>query len=302
MNLGKLANNWVVTAISLGWIGRWLSGSGWVMRLVLVGVAVAIIGLFAPERPTITPPQQALVADLALAAAKWVQSVPGVTREATYFGNFAEDPFATVSHPVREAIARTDRLRLTQRRIDERFRELIQWDLPTTDPSTQLLQEAARAGATYAVGGRVRTFREVGGEARLEVEAVLLEVASGRELSRQLLVASRGTALSQALAETATLLGTPAMSFPTRMGLWILATTLLPVLLLPVRRPLFERASNGVLLGVLVALILSSVGLGWFLMGYGRGEVLATAILLLCFASASGYYYYALQFIRDRLE
>ena len=266
------------------------------LGLALVGGLLA--GIYEIARPTVpamTSAQLRVARSLGASVSDWLGQLR-VSRGRAVLLTLDRDPFGVVSGPVRDAFFRSDLFDLADYSVWEKFRRLIRWTRPIVATREQAVSAGRRRQGAYVVWGRVESFTDRQGEARLVTRLEIVETTRGE------VVGARD--FDQCVSDIAGLVvgnGTGGYRWPfaTRLLIWLAVTLCLPLVSLPLSRKILAGDSNAAILGLLVGHVAVSTGLAYLLFAWFGGGMIQGAVLFLACTSALFYTWHALVRVKE---
>ncbi len=214
-----------------------------------------------------------------------LRTARGELRDAAllHFGNDSTDCF---NGRLRTAVEQSGVLSLRDRSVLEKGRDLLSLRHAPFTTAEAAVAEGRRLGTEAVLYGTLHTFEAYPGEATLDVEVHLADVAEGRPVfTKRYRLESAGSDSPAAPIQRAT------RTFPwfQRFAGWLLAVLLLPVFTIGFIRAMVRKDSNRTNAFVLAVYTLADALLAWLLVGAAMGSWLAVFVFIVAVAAAFAY-------------
>ena len=282
-------------------LGGATMGTWAVISQVLARVgAVALVGYmawlgwdyFGPQRPVVGPMRMEVAGQLVPDVIADLRKARGDVRTAAVL-HLANDPSDVLTSGLRTEIQQSGILDVCDATLMERVRDGLRLRQPACADLGQALEEGKSLGVQGVIFGQVNVFESIGGEAKLDVDLRLADVAGRRILlERRYTKSLGGGLLSASNVQEEVLKITPFK----RLLAWAVIVLLLPVFTISFIRAMVRRESNRVNAGVLVVYTVVDIILAYLMVGAALAGWASVILFLIAAAAALGYNGYIMTF------
>ncbi len=282
-------------------LGGATMGTWAVISQVLARIgAVALVGYmawlgwdyFGPQRPVVGPMRLEVARQLAPDVVADLRKARGDVRTVAVL-HLANDPSDVLTAGLRTEIQESGILDVCDTTFMEKVRDGLRLRQPGCANLAAALEEGRSLGVQGVIFGQVNVFESFGGEAKLDVDLRLADVAGRRILlERRYTKGLGGGIFTAANVQEEVLKITPFK----RLLAWAVIVLLLPVFTISFIRAMVRRESNRVNAGVLVVYTAVDIILAYLMVGAALVGWASVIIFLIAAAAALGYNVYIMTF------
>jgi len=266
---------------------RWLLP---IMSKVGVLALVGYLGWLAwvnlgPRKPEIGPARKELADKVIAQITEDIRTNRGNSRNAAIL-QFVSDPSDYFTDTLRSVIEQNGILDLHDRTVMEKARALLNLRQPSVANTDAAVAEGRALGVQCVLCGVIHAFESYSGEARIDVDVYLVDVATGHPIfaKRYATDTARASAVTAAIQDV-------ARSFPLfrRLLGWLVAVLLLPVFTIAFIRAMVRKGSNKANAFVLSVYTVVDALLAWLLVGAALNSWFSVVIFIAAVVAALLY-------------